>query len=442
MMICVDCVTPQPLKRFVLENGHAETCNYCGTANTAVAARLVFDYIFERVRENFAAEDDLSQSEHDMLYEGGADDIPVASIDVVLSEWLNLGDEACFNDLSDAVPPEFNIDSRGNETHFYGDDGLLERNFYEESWQAFIENIRHAHRFFNPTAREFLDSVFSFLVVDDHALRPECLRAINHKEHIFRARSLDGYAKARQLVANPKEFGPAPREKASNQRMTPSGISALYCASDRATCLSEIRSITGDKVVSVALTPTTGLKLLDLTQLERFEPPKLTALDIGYLKAMHLKTFLKSLVKKMSRPKSRTDELSYLSTQVVFEYLRLRFGAQVDGIIVPSVQSGEVSTNVVLFPEASVISSKLAPAAGGPNEPRDEPSDEQAAGFEAGTKLAVVANSFLFHNVIAIETKAETYGNIRGLYSGELERKLFGPAFARHIADTRDSTEG
>ena len=55
----------------------------------------------------------------------------------------------------------------------------------------------------------------------------------------------------------------------------------------------------------------------------------------------------------MSRPKARNDELSYLSTQVVFEYLRLRFGKQVDGLVFPSVQTGEAGTNVVLFPEAS-----------------------------------------------------------------------------------------
>ena len=49
--------------------------------------------------------------------------------------------------------------------------------------------------------------------------------------------------------------------------MTPNGISALYCALERETCLSEIRSITGDHVVSTALTPVAELKLLDLTAL-------------------------------------------------------------------------------------------------------------------------------------------------------------------------------
>ncbi|TCF97837.1 hypothetical protein BZM26_28815 [Paraburkholderia strydomiana] len=84
----------------------------------------------------------------------------------------------------------------------------------------------------------------------------------------------------------------------------------------------------------------------------------------------------------------------------------------------------------------------MAPKAVDQNEFQAMLGDEQAAGFEAEARLAVVADSLLFHNVVAIETKAETYGNIRGLYSGEWERKLFGPAFALHIADLRDSPEG
>lgn len=58
----------------------------------------------------------------------------------------------------------------------------------------------------------------------------------------------------------------------------------------------------------------------------------------------------------MSRPKARNDEMSYLSTQGVFEYLRLRFGKYVDGLVFPSVQTGEAGTNVVLVPEASRLS--------------------------------------------------------------------------------------
>lgn len=64
--------------------------------------------------------------------------------------------------------------------------------------------------------------------------------------------------------------------------MTPNGISALYCPLDRETCLSEIRSITGDPVVSVGLTPIAELKSLDLTILNCVEPAPLTLLEVGF----------------------------------------------------------------------------------------------------------------------------------------------------------------
>lgn len=423
-MICIDCVKPEPLKKHIALNGQPHPCRYCGKTGTAVAADTLFGYIYDRVRENVADEDGLSQFEYGMIYEGGADDIAVQSIDIVLAEWFDLGDEPYFDDLLAGVPPEFKVNARGHETHFYSDDGLLERNFYEDRWAAFIEDIRHAHRFFNPKARGFLDAVFAFLLADETTLKPECIRTMACGEPLFRARSADGYRQVKALVENlASQFGPTPKDKAGSQRMTPNGISALYCALERETCLSEIRSITGDHVVSVGLTPTTRLKLLDLSRLERLEPPKRTLLDAGYLDNLHLKTFIHSLVKKMSRPKGRNDELSYLSTQVVFEYLRLRFGGQVDGLVFPSVQTGEHGTNVVLFPEASVVSAAPLEM---PDEMGVALGEKPGGVFEPGTKLAVIAGSVRFHKVVAIVTHATEFTRINELFMGDLVRKQLG----------------
>jgi hypothetical protein len=423
-MICSSCVSPQPLKDLVSRHGLHGTCSYCKSSETAVETNFLFDYIYERVRENVAAEDNLSDFEHISIYELGSDEIAVNSYDIVLMEWFNLGDEVYFDDLCDAAPDDFKINSNGNETHFYCDDGLLERNFYEDRWAKFIDDIRHVHRFFNPNARGFLDSAFRLLVTEKDELKPEVIRALDPGAELFRARSVDSYAKAKAIADDPAtQLGPTPKYRASSQRMTPNGISALYCALERNTCLSEIRSITGDDVVSVALTPTMSLKLLDLTKLDQIESPELTLLDVGYLDAQHLKTFLKSLVKKMSKPKGRNDELSYLSTQVVFEYLRLRFGKQVDGLIFPSVQTGEKGTNVVLFPEASVISHKLY-------EPPDEMAlvfkDKPVAVFEPHEKLAVISASLRFHKVKAVQTEAVTYRRLHELYMTDEVRNRFG----------------
>jgi hypothetical protein len=130
----------------------------------------------------------------------------------------------------------------------------------------------------------------------------------------------------------------------------------------------------------------------------------------------------------MSRPKARNDELNYLSTQVVFEYLRLRFGKYVDGLVFPSVQTGEAGTNVVLFPEASRLS-YVPPANPDPADgpvPKAVPA-ENAYGPPA--KLVVVTGSIRFHKVTAIETKAKDYDHIYGLFMSELNRKRLGPLF-------------
>lgn len=422
-MICLSCVINESLKSFVGKNGTDGTCGYCKNFAKVVEDSCLFSYIYARVEENIATEDDLSSLEHIDAYEGGSDDLSITTYELVFMEWINLENEKFFDDLCDSAPARFKINSRGDKTHFVLDDGNLDRNIYEERWLVFIEGIKHIHRFFNPNARNFLDSVFKFHVSNDGKLKPEVIRTIVQGEELFRARYAESYDSAKDIVENPaSQFGSTPRHLASSQRMTPSGISALYCAFDRSTCLSEIRAITGDNIVSVAITPTGTLKLLDLTRLENVEPPQLSLLDEGYLDSVHLKTFLRSLVTKMSRPKGRRDELSYLSTQVVFEYLQLRFSKQVDGLVFPSVQTGNIGTNVVLFPDASIIS-----------DTQYERSDAMEAVFndkplnlfKENERLAIVANSLRYHKVKSIKTEAITYRSIHELYlSDELRVRL------------------
>lgn len=428
-MICVDCVTPAPLKKLFDTHGTAGDCKYCGRHGHSMESKRLFDYVYERIAENVASKDDLSHYELGMLYHCGSDFITVSDIDIVLMEWFELGNEPYFADLCDSVPPEFRMDGAGDEAHFYGDDGTLEQNIYEERWKKFVEDVHYKHRYFNAGADQFLDSVFSVLVTDGNQLKPEVVRTIAHGELLYRARHAQNQKQAEEIISNPAgQFGPTPKHLASSQRMTPNGISALYCALERETCLSEIRSITGDYVVSTALTPIGELKLLDLTVLDRLEPPALTLLDEGFRESLHRKVFLGSLVKKMSRPKARNDELSYLSTQVVFEYLRLCFGKYVDGLVFPSVQTGEAGTNVVLFPEASRLS-YVPPANPGPADrpvPMAVPPENP---FEPPAKLAVVADSIRFHKVTAIETKAKEYSHIYDLFMSDLTRKRLGPNF-------------
>lgn len=429
-MICIECVTPAPLKKLFDTHGQEGDCTYCRSHARTIEPQTLFEYIYDRLRENVAQKDDLTEFELGMLYECGSDDIAVADVSVVLGEWLDLGDEKYFDALIGGVPEEFKFDDEGHKTHFFGDDGTLEKNAYEVKWEEFVAGVQYTHRFFNAKARQFLDSVFSPLVIEDDAIKPQVIRTLTNGDLMYRARLAKNFSEAKTIINDPAgQFGPTPRLRASSQRMTPNGISALYCALERETCLSEIRSITGDHVVSSALTPVAELQLLDLTVLDRVDPPNLSVLEVGFREALHRRVFLGSLVKKMSRPKARDDELSYLSTQVVFEYLRLRFGQQVDGLVFPSVQTGEAGTNVVFFPEASRLAYVL-PAA--PDEDRfgDEPPPVEVPvdmdnPFMPPTKIMVVHGSIRCHKVTAIDTRAREYRHIYDMFmSDETRRRL------------------
>lgn len=427
-MICIECVTPEPLKKLFDAYGQEASCKYCQRRGKAIESQFLFEYVYGRVRENIARKDNLSDYELSMLYGARVELFPIAEIDIVLSEWLDLGNEPYFDDLCSGVPDEFNLDDVGDTTHFYGEDEAMEVNLYEGRWNQFVEGVQYTHRFFNSNAGEFLDSVFSLLVADDHILKPEAIRTMANGDLMYRARLAKGFSEAEKIINDPAgQFGPTPRFLASSQRMTPNGISALYCALERETCLSEIRSITGDYVVSTALTPVAELKLLDLTVLDQIEPPDLSLLDVGFREALHHKVFLGSLVKKMSRPKARNDELSYLSTQVVFEYLRLRFGKQVDGLVFPSVQTGEKGTNVVLFPEASRLAyvppSESEAERLGDEKPPVVVEVELDNPFKPPTKVVVVHDSIRYHKVTAIETQAREYRHIYDIFMSDETRK-------------------
>ncbi len=429
-MICSDCVSLLPLKKIVIANSSLGRCKYCKLDKQCSENSILFNYILERIDENLAIDKDLSSYEEYMVYEGGSGEINVASLDVVASEWIGFStDDDINSDICDDflgyVPQRYLKNDNDHDVLYFEDGGVLERNIFEDKWSAFIEEFTHAHRFFNPTAQSFLDSIFSFTTTVDGKIKPECLSEVKTGEMLYRARTVRTYKDAMVLQSDPAgQFGPPPKVMAGSQRMTPSGISAMYCGFDRSTCLSEIRAITGDIVVSVAITPKTTMKFLDLRNLARLEGPDLTWLEEGFLSSCHLQSFISSLVKKMSKPKGRNDELSYLSTQVVFEYLRLKFHNQIEGLIFPSVQTGERGSNAVIFPESCLVSGSTydedeleIPAE--PINPGD-PFEERPA------RLMHVARSTMFHKVTAIETTSTDYDNIHEVFMDDLTRQRLG----------------
>lgn len=413
-LVCIECISPDALKDLVAAEGEQGRCFCCQGQSLCITARRLYDYLWDRIRENTVFIEKLSEYEQAMIYEGGSDYIELATIDVVLSEWLGLGEDPYIDDAIENLPDDLREDGSGNKRHFFRDDGNLERNPYDDMWVAFVRGISHVHRFFNSGASEFLDKIFSDLVDVDGSVANSCLLDLQPGSALYRARKVDGLKSAQRLADDPSaEFGPTPPCLAGNQRMTPNGISALYCALDRDTCLSEIRSIAGDNVVSVALSPINPMIFLDISRLADGHSADLSMLQQGYLDQVHRRSFIHSLVTKMSRPKRTGDELSYLSTQVVFEYLRMKIGHTAQGIAFPSVQTGSKGVNIAVFPEHCVMASSRS-------------ADTEDSISQRSPFLSVVPGSVVFHRITAISTSATTYLSANHQFMDEPTKRRFG----------------
>jgi len=425
--ICQSCSKNESIRSFIQNNRTKEQCHYCGESGFAAPITTVFDHILCLIDDNFASNDDLTHYEQVMIYDCGSDNIPIYEIDEIISENLNLDSEPYFDDLIKYIPTEYKKDGNGSTRHFFADDGYLENNIYDQLWEKFSLEINHSFRFFNANANKFLDSVFSCLTDENGNIQPIIIRTLLKGDKLYRARIVADIESAREISSAPAtQLGPVPAYKASNQRMTPHGISALYCSLERETCLSEIRSITGDFVISGAFTPVSRLKLLDLRCIKELYVPHLTLFDFGCRRNKHLQVFIQSLVEKLSKPKRRDDEFSYLPTQFVFEYFRVKFNSTIDGLIFPSVQTGGAGTNIVLFPENSIVSTNLFKPDNSSTSLDDESDSFSFNEFKSTDKVAFFYKTIVYHQIRAIETKFVNFDDVYTPFLSKIDKKRIG----------------
>lgn len=398
-MICVECVNIESIKKFVSQTGDRAECDFCNKENISVDVETVFEKINERAEDVLRPVEDLSPYEYGMVFEAEADDPHVFDAYEFFETMLC---ENAVNKLMDWLPDNYNQTSEGHSALFALDDGTLEGNEFTYKWEQFIEGVNHGYRYFNQGAGRFLDELFETISAEGK-LRPEVVKTFDSDEKFYRARLANTNNLIKSIEEQPhKELGPVPKEFAGNQRMTPAGISAMYCALDRSTCLSELRPIVGDTVISAEFKPTSELIFLDLSKLEDLDTRNMDVLSDGYRQHANACEFLKDMVFNLSKPLARQDELGYLSTQVFFEYLRVKYNNEVDGVFFPSVQCDGRGHNVALFPESSSVLSV---------DSKEEVFATPNYDFlnDVKPKLQVVDNSLIFHKIksVAVESVDE-----------------------------------
>lgn len=280
-----------------------------------------------------------------------------------LIEPLNLDEE-----LAETLADDW-AEKYGNDCLVLYDDSLEEYEGCnkEFEWEDIQESFKHEFRFFNSKLKDFLDHTFEFLI-DDQRINESLINIIPPSTTLYRGRSFDSLKDLKKEINNDNlmfeleneteelaknirnKFGLVPSYLASDQRMTPLGVSALYLSTDKLACVAEIRALVGQYVGVAEFSNRVELKLLNLNKLAKgFYPYHL---EENYLEKLDVYVFFKKLIASVSRPKLDSGKFDYLISQYFFEYLRVKFSNQIDGIYLKSIQL-PTADNIILFPEVT-----------------------------------------------------------------------------------------
>ena len=366
-LICRDCIGDEFLANEVKLRGAVRQCNYCGERGKTLTLEDVADRVHTALSEHFYLTPDYMSEPEDFVQWA------------ISHEWERRGDpvECVISDVA-GVSEEIACDVREllSDKHGHwtfirkgGEDPYNSEAMYEErdpssgeflyTWDEFCRGIRSRARFFSNEAKENLSYIFGDLTALESFDGRTVIREIDSASKdrfIWRSRQAGSDEELKTILKSPaQEIGPPPPSLAKSGRMNAAGISVFYGAMEKATCVAEVRPPVGSYVVVGKFEVLKPLKLLDLGVLTEVIA-KGSYFDPGYAVRKSRVAFLRQLVDEISRPVMPGDEqLEYIATQVVAEYLAQKPAPGLDGIIFHSSQTGGNGRNVVLFHHASEI---------------------------------------------------------------------------------------
>lgn len=358
--VCHGCVGDEYLVDEIRAGGISRKCSFCRKHRECYLLSEIGDRIHPIYLERYHRSGDLERGETPLFCVSeiiGTDEEPVgkALLDYLSDTyggWPPDGDENPYDDECTYL-----------ETH---SDGRR----YARKWKELAQSLRHESRYFNRKAQAILDEIFDGLNFGIHKARtPELEAFFQHRSvvttispgdenaSLYRAREARNESTVAHYLIDPVDkLSAPPPDVARAGRMNPTGISLFYGSFDPETCIAEIRPPVGTYAVIARFEVIRPLRLLDFRKLtEAFEP--ISHFHPQYVAKRDRDTFLKAFGLEISIPVHPQDEnLGYLPTQAVAEYLAQRQDLKLDGLVFNSTQSGkEGSTNVVLFQHAARV---------------------------------------------------------------------------------------
>lgn len=389
--ICVECIGDHFLRDAIELVGQRAVCNYCGNEQPTFELEEIADHVEQAFEKHYERTPENPDGyEYALQKEGLREwDRRGEKVVVLIQDEVGVTEDIAkdIRDLLAGRHPHPEAFEMGQEQPFSADaqyePKLPDGHIYHQAWSKFEDELRTKSRYFSSSTKKTLDAIFKEVA----ALKTHSGVSVvtdagpgTPIKTLFRARVFQSESKVLEALKYPdKELGPPPPGLASAGRMNAKGIAVFYGAAELDTAIAEVRPPVGSSVVTGEFKILRPLRLLNLEALSGVYA-KGSIFDPAYAKERERAAFLGNLTHKMNRPvQPHDEENSYLTTQVIAEYLAMEAG--LDGIIYPSVQKNGASRNVVLFHDASRVETLAIP-------PRTEISADLYESDDEGFHLA------------------------------------------------------
>lgn len=347
--LCHNCVSDKYLKSFILKNGETKLCCFCKNKRKSINLEYLANWIDNIFQDNYRSvpiQEIINNPQNIKSISGLNPETIIGEIFLGCNKKISSQiyqylknkrtNSSCQN------PIDYNLTLK--ELPINSDQ-------YSKLWLEFREKIIKSERYFYSQGKEKLDKLFQFLLSYCSDENIEILKEIESNENlstIYRARYASNNDILEKILNNPiKQLGHPELCNTRNGRMNPIGISFFYGAYCEKTCVSEIRPPVGGIVVLGTFEITSQCTLLDLTEIKSNYP---SMFDPKFLEKIIDIKFVEKFTNEISKPILPEDEnLEYIPTQAVTEFISNHLEQKIDGIIYPSIQTDRVGKNIVIF---------------------------------------------------------------------------------------------
>jgi len=317
---CVNCFSSNTLKEYIKNNGHRGNCDFCSSKNVYCIMPSKLQGLFVPVVriydifQNFGPIHDNNEYQGQYLWEKLDKDWQIFKVsDSQIHETLV---KEIFSDNNAENSYDMLLSSVVERKGEYWTDDYKASTKLEGIWDDFCKEIKLNNRYFPNTSI-------------DLALLQKLLSHFNTtlkvKTHLFRARRCD------IKKWKPSQMGKPPVDRSQPGRANPKGINYLYLASDKITCIAEIKPSIQEEITVATFSVKVDLKLLDLRNLWIYDPFSFGE-DLTFV--LKYERFLVRLGSELSKTIGPKDaELEYVPLQYLCEFVKK---AGYDGIIYKS----------------------------------------------------------------------------------------------------------